>query len=127
MDTAHEHAGKVDPDRLNHPSYQAYADAAKKAGLAALGRNTVFVGNLHNQSLTIHQIANAFMVAMFDASQVAPGDFKNQILTFQDEVRVLLTKHLREATRIEGERIGLMLEANGHSNAASLVRSTLII
>src|SRR5262245_45270605 len=111
---------------FKHESYRAYAREARDAGFAALGQPTVFLGNLHNPNLTVHQLANALLVAMFDASQVAPGNLKNQILAFQEETKTLFTQYLKEATRLEGERIGLMLESAGHSTAASFVRQTII-
>lgn len=116
----------VDPEWRRSAGYEDYAATANRLGLAALNRGTAFVGSVHEPELQAHQLANAAMVQLFDASALAPGDMKDKVLAFQQEVKTFLVHYMKEAMRSEGRRIGLMLEAHGFSNAASLVKSTQI-
>jgi len=123
MQTVTETNPVHDPEKVTHKSFQEYADLAKKAGLSVLGSGPVaFVGSAFDPELAVHQLANAAMVQLFDASALAPGDMKNKVLAFQDEVRTFLVHYMKEAMRSERHRIGLLLEASGHSNAAALIR-----
>lgn len=126
MDTQRDLRIKIDPDWRKSKGYQEYADTAGKLGLAALNSATVFVGSVHEPNLVIEQIANAWMLQLFDASGNAPEDLKSKVLGFQEESMTFCRHYLGEAMRIEGIRIGLMLEAHGLSAAASLVKSTQV-
>ena len=97
---------------------------ARNAGLSVLGGGAGFSGSVLDPELTAHQLANSAMVQLFDASQLAPGDMKDKVLGFQDEVKRFMVHYMREAARIEQQRIGLILEASGHSNAAALIRKS---
>jgi hypothetical protein len=66
------------------------------------------------------------MVQLFDASKLAPGDMRDKVLAFQEEVMTFLLRYIKEGMRSEGQRIGLLLEAKGFSEAASLVRSVKV-
>jgi hypothetical protein len=127
LKTVHELRPKYDPEKVVHRSFVEYAELAKKSGLAVLGDGVGkgFSGSLYDPNLTAHQLANATMVQLFDASAVAPGDMRDKILAFQDEVRTFLVHALKEAMRSEQLRIGLMLEAAGHSSAAALTRTPI--
>lgn len=125
MDTQRDLHIKIDPDWRKSKGYQEYADTAGKLGLAALNQQTVFLGSVHEPGLIVEQIANAWMLQLYDASASAPEDLRNKVLGFQAESMTFCRHYLREAMRIEGLRIGLLLEAHGHSAAASLVKSTL--
>ena len=103
-------------------SFQEYAEIARQSGLSPLGVRTGFIGNDYDPELTAHQLANAAMLQLFDASQLAPGDLKDKVLAFQGEVKTFLVHYIKEAMRSEQRRIGLVLESSGHSNAASLIR-----
>lgn len=124
MKTVHELRPQVDPEKRKYRSFLEYAEMARKAGLAPLGADRTFAGSAHDPELTAHQLANAAMVQLFDASQLAPGDMKEKVLGFQDEVRNFLVHYMKEAMRIEQLRVGLLLEASGHSAAASLIRGS---
>lgn len=125
MKTVHELAPVFDPEKKSFKSFQEYAEMATKAGLPVLGTGSSkgFSGSVHDPELTVHQLAAAAMVQLFDASQLAPGDMKEKVLGFQGEVRTFMCHYMREAMRIERLRIGLALEGSGHSNAAAFVRS----
>lgn len=127
MQTVHELRPQTDPDKKKFKSFTEYAEMATKAGLAVLGNGSTkgFSGSVFDPDLTAHQLANSTMVQLFDASAVAPGDMRDKILAFQDEVRTFLVHALKEAMRSEQLRIGLMLEAAGHSSAAALTRTPL--
>jgi len=125
MKTMHELRPQIDPDKRKFKSFLEYAEMANKIGLPALGTSLGFSGSLHDPDLTAHQLANAAMVQLFDASQLAPGDMKEKVLGFQAEVRTFLVHYMKEAMRIEQQRIGLVLEAAGHSSAAALARNTI--
>ena len=126
MQTLRDERPTIDIEQIAGRRYQDYAREALAAGLAPVGKAAAFVGSLHNQELMIAQLANAFMVQLFDLSALAPGDFKTKVLAFQDEVKTVLTHYLREAARTENLRIGLVLESAGHSASASLVRTTQV-
>lgn len=112
-----------DLDKLKHRSFQDYAAEATKLGLSVLHNGPVtFDGNLHDPDLTAHQLANAAMVLMFDVSALSPSDLRDKILAVQDEMRGILVHSHGQAMRMERQRIGLLLEASGHSVAASLIR-----
>lgn len=123
MQTVHELRLKHDPEKNTHRSFIDYAETARSLGISPLGSAKGFTGNAHDPELTAHQLANACMVQLFDASQLAPGDMKDKVLAFQEEVKTFLVHYLKEAARIEQLRCGLLLEASGHSNAASLIRT----
>lgn len=125
MKTVHELKPTFDPEKKTFRSFQEYAELATKVGLPVLGNGSSkgFSGSVHDPELTAHQLAAAAMVQLFDASQLAPGDMKEKVLGFQDEVRTFMVHYMKEAMRIEQLRIGLVLEASGHSNAAALIRS----
>jgi hypothetical protein len=121
--TVHELRPTHDPEKRVHRSFIEYAEMAAKRGLSVLGNGPVmFAGNVHDPELMAHQLANACMVQLFDASGLAPGEMRDKVLAFQDEVRTVIVHHLKEARRYEQRRIGLLLEAQGHSQAASLIR-----
>lgn len=122
MKTVHELKPQIDPDLKKHRTFQEYAEMASNAGLSVLGTARGFHGNVMDKELIAHQLANAAMLQLFDVSAIAPGDLRDKILAFQDEVRALLVHYLKEAMRSEQQRIGMVLEASGHSNAASLVK-----
>lgn len=122
MKTVHELKPQADPEKRAHKSFQEYAEAARKIGIAPLGGSVGFYGNIHDPELVAHQYSNAAMVQLFDVSAVAPGDLKNKILAFQEEVRTILVHNIREAMRAERQRIGSLLESQGHSSAAALIR-----
>ena len=124
MKTAHELKPQYDKDKTKFRSFEEYAQLAKKSGLPVLGSGSTvgFMGSVYDPELTAHQLANAAMVQLFDASQLAPGDMKEKVLGFQDEVQSFLVHYLKEAMRIERQRIGLLLEGQGHSNAAALIK-----
>lgn len=122
MKTIHELKPQIDPEKRVHRSFQEYAEAARKMGLAPLGGSVGFYGNINDPELVAHQYANASMVQLFDVSALAPGDLKNKILAFQEEVRTILVHNIREAMRAERQRIGSLLEHQGHSSAAALIR-----
>jgi hypothetical protein len=113
----------IDFDKYKHKEYREYSDSAAKIGVVALGTPKGFYGNHLDPSLTIGQLANAFMLQLFDVSALAPGQMRDKVLAYQQEVMVTLTHHLREAMRSERLRIGLELEAAGHSSAAALVKA----
>jgi hypothetical protein len=125
LKTVHELRPKYDPEKVVHRSFVEYAELAKKSGLAVLGDGVGkgFSGSVLDPELTAHQVANATMVQLFDASQLAPGDMKNKVLAYQEEVKTILVHNIREAMRTEQQRIGLILEAAGHSTAAALIRT----
>jgi hypothetical protein len=127
MQTVHELRPIHDPEKVTHRSFTEYAELATKAGLAVLGdgKSKGFSGSVHNPELMAHQLANATMVQLFDASAIAPGDLRDKILAFQGEVRTFLVRAIKEAMRSEQLRIGLMLEAAGHSSAAALTRTPI--
>lgn len=126
MKTVHELNPVYDPEKKLFRSFQEYAEMAKNLGLPVLGDGVSkgFRGSVHDPELTVHQLAAAAMVQLFDASQLAPGDMKDKVLGFQEEVRTFMCHYMREAMRIERLRIGLALEGSGHSNAAAFVRSS---
>lgn len=112
----------ADPDKFRSREYLEYADNAAKIGVVPLGHSMAFHGSRHDPELMIEQLANGFMVQMFDASDLAPGQMKDKVLAYQEEIMVIQKHYLRQAMRSERIRIGLVLEAAGHSNAASLVK-----
>ena len=119
----HELRPKHDIEKKLHPTFIDYAEKARAHGLPALGMSAGFSGNVHNPEHTAYQLANACMVQLFDASQLAPGDMRDKVLAFQDEVQTFLVHYIKEAMRMEQLRIGLTLEAHGHSQAAALIRT----
>ena len=127
MQTQYDEKRIIDFDKFRHRSYIDYQEAARKIGIAAIGKATAFVSNVHAAEHDCHTLANGFMVQLFDASELAPGDLKNKVLAFQDEVKTFAVHILRTAKKNEAQRIGLLLEAHGHSTAASLVRSTQLL
>lgn len=112
-----------DPEKFEHRDYREYEVNAAKIGVAPLGRSRGFSGSHLDPKLAVGQLANSFMVQMFDASALAPGQMKDKVLAYQAEIMTLLSHYLREAMRSERLRIGLELEMAGHSAAASLVKS----
>jgi DNA-directed RNA polymerase subunit E'/Rpb7 len=122
MDTINDLRESVDPDKRKSRSFKEYAEIASRAGLPVLGGVVGFSGNIMDPNLTAHQLANACMVQLFDASQLAPGDMKTKVLAFQEEVRTFLVHYIKESARLEQRRIGLVLEASGHSSAAALAK-----
>ena len=122
MRTVHELKPKADPEKKKFKSFQEYGQMAQGAGLSVLGTNTGFAGNVHDPALTVGQLANAATVSLFDVSSLAPGDLKEKVLAFQQEVHTILSHYLKEAMRLEQLRIGLLLEAHGHTQAASLIK-----
>lgn len=114
----------LDLERLQHREFQDYAAAARSAGLSALGVPTAFVGNAHDPELIAQQLANAWMVQLFDASALLPGNLKDKVLGFQEEVMTFAKHYIKEGMRNETRRIGLLLEGHGYSQAASLVKAT---
>lgn len=126
METQRDLHVVVDPGWRSSAGYEDYAAAAEQLGLAPLNRGTAMIGNVHAPLEQVNQLANAFMLQLFDASAVAPGDMKAKILDYQLEVRAILSHYLKEAMRSEGRRIGLMLEGHGFSKAASLVKATQV-
>lgn len=127
MQTQYDEKRFIDFDKFRHKSYVDYQETARKIGIAAIGKSTVFVSNVHNAEHDCHTLANSFMVQLFDASDLAPGDLKNKVLAFQEEVKSFAVHYMRTAKKNEAQRIGLLLEAHGHSAAASLVRSTQLL
>lgn len=122
MQTINETRPYFDPEKKQHKDFKEYAELARKLGLVTLGSNTGFAGSMFNPELTANQLANAAMLQLFDASQLAPGDMKNKVLAFQEEVKTILVHYIKEAMRTEQHRIGVTLEASGHSAAASLIK-----
>lgn len=123
MKTVHELRPQIDPERKIHRSFQEYAEAASKIGLSPLGTVRGFHASIHDPQAIAHQLANAAMLQLFDTSALAPGDLRDKVLAFQDEVRTILVHYVSEGQRIEQQRIGMVLEAAGHSQAASLIRT----
>ena len=123
MKTMHELRPRIDPDKKKFKSFIEYAEMAGKMGLPALGTSVGFTGSVHDPELTAHQLANAAMVQLFDASELAPGDMKNKVLGFQEEVKTFLVHYMKESMRIEQLRIGFVLQASGHSDAAALIKT----
>jgi hypothetical protein len=119
----HDTVVLADPDKFKSREYLEYKETAGKLGLVALGGARGFYGNHLDPALQVGQLANSFMVQMFDASALAPGQMKDKVLAYQEEIMVILTHYLREAMRSERLRIGLELEAAGHSSAAALVKN----
>jgi hypothetical protein len=113
----------VDPEKFEHKDYKEYERSASRLGIVSLGKPKGFYGNHLDPNLTLGQLANSFMLQMFDASDLAPGQMRDKVLAYQQEVMTILVHHLREAMRSERLRIGLELEAAGHSSAAALVKS----
>lgn len=114
---------EVDHDKFKHKDYLEYSANAAKIGVVSLGKSKGFYGSHLDPKLVLGQLANSFMVQMFDASALAPGQMKDKVLAYQEEIMTILTHYLREAMRSERLRIGLELEAAGHSSAAALVKS----
>ena len=115
--------GSIDPEKFNSREYKEYEQSASRLGIVSLGKPKGFYGNHLDPDLTLGQLANSFMLQLFDASDLAPGQMRDKVLAYQQEVMTILTHHLREAMRSERLRIGLELEAAGHSSAAALVKA----
>lgn len=123
MKTVHELKPQIDPEKKTFKSFQEYAEMATKAGLSPLGTVRGFNASIHDSLAIAHQLSNAAMLQLFDASALAPGDLRDKVLAFQDEVRHILVHYMTEAQRLEQQRIGMVLEAAGHSQAASLIKT----
>lgn len=122
MKTVHELLPVMDPEKKAHRSFQEYSEMAANAGLPTLGTARGFHGSFLNREVMVHQLANAAMLQLFDVSALAPGDLKDKVLAFQEEVKTILVHYLSEAQRLEQQRVGMVLEAAGHSSAASLIK-----
>lgn len=115
-----------DPEKYQHREYLDYKLLANDHGLVALGKPQGFYGNIYDPNMTIGQYANGFMLQLFDVSALAPGTMKDKVLAYQDEVRTILVYYLRLAMETERKRIGLVLEAAGHSTAAAIVKKLIL-
>jgi len=115
-------AAEHDPEKFEHKTFIDYKEQANKIGIVALGKPKGFQSNTLDPDHTVGVLANSFMLQLFDVSALAPGQMRDKVLGYQDEVMTILTHYLREAMRCERTRMGLILEAAGHSSAAALVR-----
>lgn len=126
MRTQNDNPPVIDFDKLKHASYADYVATANRLGLSALGRATQFTANINDPESLAEMLTNSCMVQLFDVSALAPGDLKDKVLAFQEEVMAILKRAITDGMRFEGQRIGLMLEKHGHSAAASLVKATIV-
>jgi hypothetical protein len=115
-------AAAHDPEKFLHRDYVDYKTMARDHGIVALGQPQGFYGSIFDPNLTIGQFANGFMLQLFDASALAPGQMKDKVLAYQDEVKTILVHYLRLAMETERTRIGRVLEAAGHATAAAMVK-----
>jgi hypothetical protein len=115
-------AAEHDPEKYEHREYLDYKATANKLGLVGLGKPQGFYGNIYDPDLTIGQYANGFMLQLFDVSALAPGQMRDKVLAYQDEVRTILVHYLRLAMETERKRIGLVLDAAGHSTATAIIK-----
>ena len=111
----------IDSDKLVHRDYDEYRARAAKIGVASLGQSKALTANLFEPESVVWQCANAIMVSLFDTSALSPGDMRDKVLAYQEEVMTIVAHQLREAMRLERLRIGLLLDGQGYSSAAALV------